>query len=202
MPLVDAKRTRSDAQSIANALAIAWASRFGAQLPGAVAALLLALSDFETATWQSMFNFNPGNMIPSSESQPFFRLRVQNAANEFRAFPDLESGIAEYVAQLTRDTRPEWHAGLLSGDPEQFVRSLGGEFGGPRYFEAPLNVYRKGFLSRYERYRALAERTPNPVAQPKKQRSLKQSSQAAGAVAAVAALLGVGAILALRRVLR
>ena len=190
------RSTPSDAQTVLNALATAWRDRFGEPLRGDVAALLLALSDLETASFKSLSNHNLGNIIAVSDSQDFYRGLDSGNARRFRAYASLQEGADQLINQLTRDSRAEWRDGLLSGDPEGFVRALNGQNGGPAYFEASFDRYLRGFLSRYSMYEHLA------VA-PAQLSTLAESKRRGSAVPALLALLaGAGAATVLWRVLR
>lgn len=114
--------------------------------------LLLALWDLETGTGGSQFNFNFGNQIATRPDQNFYVADDSGNTRHFRAYTDALAGARSFVSQLTSDTRPQWVAGLATGDPTEFVRSLKGLNGGPEYFEAPFERYRNTFLARWERY--------------------------------------------------
>lgn len=153
MPEVPKVRTQSNASQVAEHFRRAWASRFGEAVEPRVMALLLALSDLETATWRSMFNWNHGNQVATRpESQAFYRALDSGNPRTFRAYPSQDDGALSFVSQVTSDTRPQWHAGLLTGDPTEFARALKGLNGGPAYYEAPLDRYTRTLVERWRRY--------------------------------------------------
>jgi len=186
------RSTPSDAQTVLNALARAWLARFGEPLRGDVAALLLALSDLETGTWKHVRNNNLGNQIAVGSDDFILAPGVGPTGEQtgrFAAYPSLDDGARAFVALLTRDSRAEWRAGLLSGNPETFVRALNGQMGGPAYFEASFERYFRGFLSRYASYEQLAA-APRPRSERKNSNSPESGSGAIVAIAAPAVLLG------------
>jgi hypothetical protein len=123
-----------------------------------VLALLLALWDLETAAGASMFHWNFGNVIATRpDSQLFYVADDSGNTRKFRAYNDANDGARGLVQQLTSSTRPEWHTGLLTGDPNAFVRALSGADGGPAYFEADPERYRRTFLERWRKYSPKAE---------------------------------------------
>jgi hypothetical protein len=152
MSEVTAHRTPVGMGDVHQALLTAWRSLRGETLPVRVAALLLALVDLETATGASVKNYNLGNIVATDETKPYFVGLDSGNTRRFRAYGSLADGARSLISQLTSDTRKEWRNGLLSGNPHRFVESLGGVYGGPLYFEAPLETYRKAFMGRWERY--------------------------------------------------
>ena len=99
-----------------------------------------------------MFNHNFGNIVAVGD-QSFFVADDSGNTRRFRAYASLDDGAAGFVKQLTRDSRAEWRAGLLTGDPVEFVKALSGANGGPVYFEANPQTYLQTFLGRWQRYR-------------------------------------------------
>lgn len=163
--LVAKVRTTRTPQQAADNLAQAWELHTGQPVSGAVLALLLALSDLETATWQSMFNWNWGNIVKAQYSGDYFPMLDSGNPREFRAYPDPVTGALGLVKLLHSDTRTRWREGLLTGDPTAFVNALAGKSGKPAYayFEANPETYLKGFLARWERYKHLrAQQPPAP----------------------------------------
>lgn len=124
--------------------------------------LLLALWDLETASGKSMWNNNAGNIIRTPQwSGDWYLANDSGNMREFRAYPTRDAGAAGLVGLLTGNTREQWRKGLLSGNPEIFVRALNGQYGGPQYFEADFEKYLAGFLSRYSRYAGTAYTGPD-----------------------------------------
>jgi len=154
VPELDARRTVSDETAVRRAFERAWQTRFGEPVDPHVLRLLLAHSDLETGAWKSMFHHNLGNIVVTSESSPYFRLKENGVktAHRYRIYDDLDDGADGMIRQLTSNTRPQWHEGLLTGNPFFFVDSLAGKHGGPAYFEANVERYLNGFLNRWDRY--------------------------------------------------
>lgn len=147
--------------------AAAWQQRFGEPITAKVLALLMALSDLETATFKSVFNHNFGNQIATRDSQDFYGALDSGNPRRFRAYPDAFAGARSFVAQVTSDTRPHWKAGLLTGDPVEFARALKGLNGGPAYYEAPLERYTNTLVERWRSYTpTLVDGEPLPPAVP------------------------------------
>jgi hypothetical protein len=121
--------------------------------PGArLLALLLAMSDLETAGWARLRNWNFGNIIATDpEAQDWYAANDSGNARKFRAYDSAEDGARAFVNQLMRDSRAVWREGLLSGDPVTFARALKGP---PAYYEAPLQAYTEGLQSRWEAHAA------------------------------------------------
>ena len=156
--------TPLDAEQVSDALAEVLT---GELARSDVLALLLALSDLETATWQRVSNYNLGNIIvpePYQAEQAWYAGTDSGNTRRFRSYPSLHEGALGLVNQVTRDSRPEWRAGLATGNPEAFVRALSGANGGPAYFEANPGTYLTGFRARWKRY---APADPTGVTPPK-----------------------------------
>ena len=153
MPQVPIELTPVTPAEARSVLADAWRARFGEPVAPDVLALLLALWDLETATGESQFNWNFGNIITTHpDTTPFYIADDSGNLRNFRAFEDIDDGAEGFVSQLTRPSRQQWWDGLLTGDPEAFVRALNGQNGGPSYFEADFDRYLNTFLIRWRRY--------------------------------------------------
>ena len=172
--LVEAKRTPEDVSAVRAALEAAWEGRFGERIHPDVLALLLTLADLETGDkagrergvrLPNVFHHNLGNITIASANLPtaqgdWYVLSGDegpgtgsNAKEHFyRVFPNLDAGALGLVQQLTRESRQHWWDGLLTGDPEAFVRALGGENGPPRYFEASTEGYLRAFNALHRLY--------------------------------------------------
>lgn len=179
MPQVPPVRTPYTVEGLNSAFQQAWLERFGQQVPPGVLALLMALADLET-NFQSAFHHNIGNIIlptrflPTTQQSWFVLSGDEGAAagagdaeHHYKVYPTLAVGAQGLVTQLTRPTRQQWWDGLLTGDPESFVRALNGQNGGPSYFEAGFKRYLKAYLGRWKKYREPVGAQPvaqlNPV---------------------------------------
>lgn len=172
MPQIAPVRTPYSIDDAKVWLADAWMRRFGEPVRDDVLRLMLALIDVETGdgvpgnrVMPNSFHHNMGNLVISSEFIPttqrdYFVLKgdegpgTGSKAKEhfYKAFTSFEQSADEQVAQLTRDTRPHWRDGLLTGNPEQFIRALNGQNGPPAYFEAGFDRYLKTFMTRWNKY--------------------------------------------------
>lgn len=163
MPRIEPVRTVQDVDDVREALERAWASRFGEPIRADVLSLLLTLADLETGDREGIlrgqqlpnsFHYNIGNVIIASRNLPttqsdYFTLRGDEGpgtgsdAKEhfYRAYSSLDDGAMGLITLLTRPQRQQWWDGLLTGDAELFVRALGGQAGGPRYYEANVERY-------------------------------------------------------------
>lgn len=184
---VTAVRTPASMGDIHQSLLLAWQSLRGEYLTPKIAALLLALVDLETGTGSDIENWNLGNLVSTSDEQSWFAGIDTGNARRFRAFGSLLDGAKGLVKQLTSDTRVAWRNGLLSGNPHRFVEALGGVYGGPKYFEANLDRYRKAFLQRWARYEPAEPITARPP----------RTRSGAGAGLALLLLGGIGVAAAL-----
>lgn len=127
--------------------------------------LLLALWDLETNGGKSMWNYNFGNIIAVSKTQRHFAATDAGNPRIFRDYMSAEEGAEALVTQLTKESRRWWRNGLFTGDPEEFVRALNGQRGGPAYFEANFDSYLKGFMARWEKYEVLPQKTAEETAE-------------------------------------
>lgn len=149
MALVPRTLTQSTPVAVAEAIDRA----VGPGLTNRMVWLLLAHSDLETAAWTRCYNYNLGNIIRTPQWQgDWYEANDSGNQRQFRAYPSLDSGASGLVNQIVSPTRPQWRAGLLSGDPATYVAALAGKHGGPAYFEANPDSYLKGFLARYQKY--------------------------------------------------
>lgn len=157
MPQIPAKRTVATADEMRTSFESGWPHERYTLTPE-ILALLLALSDFETGVWGAMYNWNPGNIVPGDQYDGDWHTLTDSAGRQlrFRSYPSRDAGAAALIAQLLSDSRPEWRAGLLTGDPTTFVDALGGRTGGRKYYEADRDTYLTRFLGRWSKYRPLA----------------------------------------------
>lgn len=155
-----AKRTAHSAEDVELALITQWYGRYGEEVDPRVLRLLIALWDLETGTGRSSYHWNLGNVVVGQSKRDWFRLK-NRATGEFtphhyRVYRDLDDGAQDLIRTVRSPTRPQWEAGLLSGEPDMFVRGLKGVLPGwpkgPEYFEADLERYRLAFRSRWNRY--------------------------------------------------
>lgn len=154
MPQVQRVRTPFSMAVLADVIRQEWPRTFpGVRLDGRILALVLALVDLEVAGGESSYNWNLGNMVQTKDDRPWFSASDRGNQRKFVAFGSLAEGARALVKQLMSTTRPQWRDGLLSGDPTTFVHALGGQFGGPRYFEADVGRYLDAFMGRWEKYR-------------------------------------------------
>jgi len=184
------------------ALSDAYRQVRGEEIPDRILALLLALSDYETATFKKIFHHNLGNIVVTSESQPYFHLNGRDGkptVHRYRIYDTLEDGAVGYVSQLLSPTRPQWAEGLLSGDPVFFVDSLSGLHGGARYHETDPDQYRRTFLGRYAKYEPAFTTPDAEAAEPGFRESSSQTNVFAWMFAASAGLLGMRMLLKGRR---
>lgn len=100
-------------------------------------ALAMAQSALETGQWKQMWHWNFGNLVRSSYPGDYYVANDSGNIREFRAYPDVASGAADYAKQLVV-RRPEWREGLLTGDPRQFAKALKTP---PAYYEASEERY-------------------------------------------------------------
>lgn len=174
MPVIPAKRTPYSAEQLRQSLAVAWTHHGvgSTVIDPSVLALLMALADLETGdgspggtVMPNAYHHNLGNIVlPSSlvptTSQSVFTLSGDEGGGSgssapehfYKVYPTHQAGAEGFVRQLVSDTRPHWRRGLLSGDPEEFVRALNGQRGGPSYFEANFARYLAAFRGRWQKY--------------------------------------------------
>lgn len=143
-------QTRCTPLQFAEAAARVWTD---GPLTNRVLWLLMAHSDLETAGWSRMWCYNAGNIIRTPQwTGDWYAANDAGNPRQFRAYPTLDSGVSGLVSLLTGPSRPQWRAGLLSGDPATYVAALAGQHGGPRYFEADPTKYLPAFEGRYQQY--------------------------------------------------
>lgn len=164
MPQITAQKTHATADQMRESFTRGWPfERY--ELTPEIVSLLLALSDFETGAWGSMYNWNPGNIVPGDKYDGPWHVLKDSAGNalRFRSYSDRDAGARALVDQLLSDSRPEWRAGLLTGDPSQFVAALGGLTGGRKYYEADPNVYLERYMGRWQKYRPNSQVTQSAI---------------------------------------
>ena len=159
---VPAVRTAIDPERVRQALAEAWAARFGAPSSDSVSVLLAQIAQ-ETG-FCACWNFNLGNVKarPSAIGPDYCELegvwevrdgeRVEllkgEPGTQFRAFRNLDEGTAAYLDILTHRFASAWPA-VVSGDPLAFAVAL--KRAG--YYTAPLEDYARGLCARFEELR-------------------------------------------------
>lgn len=108
--------------------------------------MLLAQSDFETATWRSLHNYNFGN-LEVTPGHPWYRLGSN--PQHFRSYVSADEG-ATGMVYLIKNRYPKAFSLLGSGDPAAYAAALK-ERG---YYTAPLALYTAGMRDRYKRHLA------------------------------------------------
>lgn len=165
MTYVQDTKTRLTADQAAAALAEGYRRVTGSLPSAGVLLLLVAQSALETAHWDSMHNFNFGNVrghAPDGSYTSFRAGEVENGKevmyeagdprNKFRAYPDALSGATDYVRVL-RD-HPNWWNGLQTGNVPGFIAGLTAFPGA--YFTANPNLYADVLQRAMGKYATLA----------------------------------------------
>jgi flagellum-specific peptidoglycan hydrolase FlgJ len=146
---IDAVRTPLTRDKAADLFRMALAAELGRAPSSRELAMLLAQSDLETGSWQSMFGWNFGNSVVGKSGAQWFTLkndadRPLDKRHHYRAFPSALEGASYYVRLLKKEFPRAWSA-LSSGDPNLYAAALKED----RYYEAPVSDYARGLASRY-----------------------------------------------------
>jgi hypothetical protein len=107
-------------------------------------AMIAAHSDFETAGWRKMHNFNFGN-LEVTPGHPWYRLK--NNPQRFRSYVSPSEGAAGMVF-LIKSHYPRAFALLGSGDPAGYAKALRDR----GYYTASLATYAAGLQARLRSY--------------------------------------------------
>ena len=159
-------------EDAAEALAGAYKSVTGDGASKEILGLLIGQTALETANWQSIHNYNLGNVKgkDSDDYIQFFRCFevVRNPdtgeketvwydpphpACRFVAYRNAQDGAEHYIKMLR--SRPHWWKGLHSGSVDGFVNGLT-TF--PAYFTANPAVYNKVLADRMALYKDAADK--------------------------------------------
>jgi len=171
-------------------LSKAYASLTGSKPKPAVLNLLLAQWGLETGNGKSVHNFNFGNQKSSGGDEYYQEFEAgeivdgqeQKSVMHFAAYKTIDDGALAYIKLLQR--RPQWWAGLQSGDPHTFVSGLVAVTG-QHYFTADPNKYLKTLSDELPKYAAIAKRYGR--------------SRFAWVATALGMLLGAGAVVVYHR---
>ena len=144
------------------ALSKAYQSLTGSKPKPAVLNLLLAQWALETGNGKFVHNFNFGNEKSSSGDEFYQEFEAgevedgqeQKSVMKFAAFKTADDGALAYVKTLQR--RPQWWAGLQSGDPHTFVSALVA-VAGQHYFTADPAHYLKTLSDELPKYATIAK---------------------------------------------
>ena len=155
--------TPIDPESAGAALSKAYASLTGSKPKPAVLNLLLAQWGLETGNGKSVHNFNFGNQKSASGDEYYQEFEAgeivdgqeQKSVMHFAAYKDIDSGALAYIKILHR--RPQWWAGLQSGDPHTFVSALVA-VQGQHYFTADPARYLKTLSDELPKFAVIAKR--------------------------------------------
>lgn len=137
--------------------------RVAGKLPSyAILLLLIGQWAGETGNGQYIHNFNFGNVKHTSGDkyfQQFSGSEIINGENvvqvmSFAAYQTAADGAEAYVRQLK--ARPQWWAGLQTGNIDQFVQGLIA-VPGQHYFTADPNQYRNLLFDRMQKYTSYAK---------------------------------------------
>jgi hypothetical protein len=148
------------------------------QLTGAlphpqVLALLAAQAHFETAGFTKLMNYNFGGVKAStswSGDKTTFSCSEGYGADKhtypagdmhciFKSYGSAAEGAKSYVSTIV--SRPDWKLGLLTGDPDEYVRAL---VGNPsrKYFTGDPAAYAKGLRGLVGQYGGKVGATQGP----------------------------------------
>ena len=161
-PLANAL-TPIDPESAGAALSKAYASLTGSKPKPAVLNLLLAQWGLETGNGKAVHNFNFGNQKSASGDEYYQEFEAgeivdgqeQKSVMHFAAYKTIDDGALAYVKLLQR--RPQWWAGLQSGDPHTFVSGLVA-VAGQHYFTADPTKYLKTLSDELPKFAVIAKR--------------------------------------------
>jgi hypothetical protein len=109
-------------------------------------AMIAAHSDFETATWRKMHNFNFGN-LETTPGHPWYRLGHGSNPQKFRSYVSPDEGATGMVF-LIKSRYPKAFALLGSNDPAAYAKALRDR----GYYTAPLATYAAGVQTRLRNY--------------------------------------------------
>lgn len=121
-------------------------------------ALLIAQNNVETASRAYMHNYNIGNIIHTDKDNNDYFIggdKTRGADGKwkpiqmkFRAYPDLKSGVKDYLTNLKHRAKGNVWQTILSGDPAAFAKALKDS----RYYEADEKDYRAGLINHVKSY--------------------------------------------------
>lgn len=162
MALLPDRKTPLSENQARDALVSAFTALEGHPPTPNVLALLMAQSALETGHWQSMHHYNWGNLKAYSNwpgdtttfacGEIVKGKRVLYPSGHgsciFRAYPSAAAGAKNYVGLILR--RPDWRAGLLSGNPVTYNNALKGKT--PHYYTASKTKYGAILTRLYHKY--------------------------------------------------
>src|SRR4051794_28728260 len=168
MARLDDQLTSVSPGAVLSALQVAWRTQFGTQPLRASLLVLLAQWALETGRGRSMHCFNLGNVKSNRTSGDWCFFRCDEILNGkvkwfepddpaccFRAFPDLNSGAADYLRTLNARFQGAWPA-VVAGDPAAFAHLLKQQ----RYYTADEAQYTHSVVSLFNEF----SRTLQPAA--------------------------------------
>lgn len=147
---VERVRTDISEPQMAQAIIAAWSGMFGTPPSKEQVSMILAQNNLETGNRKSMWNYNVGNITHTkgdgfdySESQDWHydnnHQKVYYTA-KFRAYPDLQTGVTDYLKLLKSKHYAGAFEHILHPDPAAFSKAL--KAGG--YYGADEKVYTAG----------------------------------------------------------
>jgi hypothetical protein len=156
--LIPNRLTPMSADEAAKALSAAYRQVTGKVPSAKILGLLVGQWAGETGNGKAIHNYNYGNVKHSSADvyyQEFEGGENDENGNEtrsvmqFAAYLTSQDGAVAYIKQLQR--RPQWWAGLQTGDPQKFVDGLVA-IKGQYYFTANKGQYLKLLVDRMNKY--------------------------------------------------
>jgi hypothetical protein len=182
-----------DASTAVDAIEAAYARVTGERPSPAVLSLLAAQADLETGGF-NVPNNNFGGVKEPNAANPFFlsTTRERDAqgithevTQQFASADTPVAGAAHWISLLAR--RPQWWAGLHSGDLGAYVDALATP---PKYFTADPTLYANAMSARLQHLL--------PMLEARFAVSPARSSSVAGVVVGLLAILGTSFYLATR----
>lgn len=155
--LIANRLTPMTADEASKALSTAYKSVTGSLPNAKVLGLLVGQWATETGNGKYIHNYNFGNVKHTSGDsyyQQFSGSEVIDGQNivsvmDFAAHLTPEDGAVAFIKQLKK--RPQWWAGLQTGDPKKYVDGLVA-VAGQHYFTADVGLYLKALLNRIAAY--------------------------------------------------
>lgn len=147
---VNAVRTPATAQQVFSAIQNEWGSTIGGTPTQSALIIMVTQSALETNSWQSMWNWNIGNLAGTGGAYYVMLKAYTGAYRPYRAYGSLDDGTSAYLSLMASRYSAAVQSAMI-GDLDGFASNLKAQ----GYYEETESSYLAALESRYAPMNAL-----------------------------------------------
>jgi len=158
---VNAVRTPATAQQVFSAIQNEWASTVGGTPTQSALIIMVTQSALETNSWQSMWNWNIGNLAGTGSAYYVMLKAYTGVTRPYRAYASLNDGTSAYLSLMASRYSAAVQS-AMTGDLDGFASNLKAQ----GYYEEAESSYLSALESRYAPMQSLLANYTGGAPQP------------------------------------